>query len=157
MTSCRFGGRAFHNCGTAAYNKRRKRYCQVCGSKQKTFFLTEVGLEVYKSILLTLFRCWRSIMITTRKPLKLLWVSIFVPEIRNLKSQLVISCWPWKVWQFDHCNYGEHLNQALWDRFVWGLINPLTAWNVKLKTYMGEILDVLGKMQCSIVCKGKRY
>jgi len=22
---------------------------------------------------------------------------------------------------------------------------------------MGEILDVLGKMQCSLVCKGKRY
>ena len=35
--------------------------------------------------------------------------------------------------------------------------NPLTAWKVKLKTYMGEVLDVLGEMQCSIVCKGKRY
>ena len=22
---------------------------------------------------------------------------------------------------------------------------------------MGEVLDVLGEMQCSIVCKGKRY
>ena len=28
------------------------------------------------------------------KTLKLLRVSMLVPEIRNLKSQLVISCWP---------------------------------------------------------------
>ena len=26
-----------------------------------------------------------------------------------------------------------------------------------VKTHMGEVLDVLGKMQCGIVCKGKRY
>ena len=35
--------------------------------------------------------------------------------------------------------------------------NPLTAWKIKLKTHMGEVLNVLGEMQCSIVCKGKRY
>ena len=35
--------------------------------------------------------------------------------------------------------------------------NPLTAWKVKLKTHMGEVLDVLGELQCSVVCKGKRY
>ena len=33
----------------------------------------------------------------------------------------------------------------------------LAASKVKLKTYMGEALDVLGEMQCCIVCKGKRY
>ena len=33
----------------------------------------------------------------------------------------------------------------------------LTASEVKLKTYIGEVLDVLGEMQCSRVCKGKLY
>ena len=33
----------------------------------------------------------------------------------------------------------------------------LTASKVNLKTYMGEALEVLGEIQCSIACKGKRY
>lgn len=33
----------------------------------------------------------------------------------------------------------------------------MTASKVKLKTYIGEVLDVLGDVQCSIVSKGKRY
>ena len=35
--------------------------------------------------------------------------------------------------------------------------NPLTAWKVNLKRHMGQVLDGLDEMQCSIVCKGKRY
>ena len=34
---------------------------------------------------------------------------------------------------------------------------PLTPSKVTLKTYTGEWLDVLGEMQCNIVCKGKQY
>ena len=35
--------------------------------------------------------------------------------------------------------------------------NPLTASKVKLKTHTGEVVDLLCEMQCSTVCKGKRY
>ena len=34
---------------------------------------------------------------------------------------------------------------------------PLTASKVILQTYTGEVLDVLGEMQCSIMYKGKQY
>ena len=94
---------------------------QGVANRRHAIFLTEVGLEVYKSILLTLFRYWRSI--TTRKDLKLLRVSSFAPEIRNLKSQVVITCWPWRDWQFAiimvntwirHYGNDLYVDQTIW-------------------------------------------
>ena len=34
-------------------------------------------------------------------------------------------------------------------------LEAFDCFKVKLKTYMGEVLNVLGEMQCSILCKGK--
>ena len=96
---------------------------QVVANRRHAIFLTEVGLEVCNSFLLTLFRYWRSI--TTR-------VSIFAPEIRNLESQVVIMC------------DGEHLNLALWERFVCG------PSNVKIQKKLLNMGDLVFKKACSI-------
>ena len=40
------------------------------------------------------------------------------------------------------------------DKFADKLLTPS---KVKLKTYTGEVLDVLGEMQCDIVYKGEQY
>mgnify|MGYP000238268964 FL=1 len=66
------------------------------------------------------------------KRFELLRVSIFAPEIRNLKSLVVIMC----------C--GEHLNQALWGRFVCGQNN------VKIQNKLLNTGDLVFKKACSI-------
>ena len=43
-----------------------------------------------------------------------------------------------------HCNYGEHLNQALWERFVCG------PNNVKILNKVLNVEDLLFKKACSI-------
>ena len=43
-----------------------------------------------------------------------------------------------------HCNYGEHLNQALWERFVCG------PNNLKIQNKLLNMGDLVFKKACSI-------
>ena len=107
---------------------------QVVANRKHAIFISEVGLEVCTShLLIDIARILKNHY--NPKALKLLRVSIFLPKIRNLKSQLLIS------------NYGEHLNRALWDQFVCGPNNPKIQNNIE-RVNTG---DLMFKKACSIV------
>ena len=108
---------------------------QVVANRKHAIFISEVGLEVCASHLL--IDIAQNLILKNHynpKTLKLLRISIFLPKIRNLKSQLLI------------CNYGEHLNRALWDEFVCGPNNPKIQNNIELV----NTGDLMFKKACSI-------
>ena len=106
---------------------------QVVANRKHAIFISEVGLEVCTShLLIDIARILKNLY--NPKTLKLLRISIFLPKIRNLKSQLV------------KCNYGEHLKRALWDQFVCGPNNPKIENNIELV----NTGDLMFKKACSI-------
>ena len=133
--------------GSAAAN-------QVVANRKHAIFLTEVGPEVYSTL---------SNLLVQGKPKDTQFTDIvrilekhynpkpheiaqsFYFGTRNKKSEESVGDYVLALKRLAvHCNYGEHLNWALRDRFVCGLNNP------KVQNKLLNTEDLTFEKACSI-------